>query len=61
MATKQPAANHSAEARALRDAALAYARQSPETPIDGYDTLGAKANARLLKAALAYSKRVTTP
>lgn len=56
MGTKRPAANHSAEARALRAAALAFARQ-PEEPIDGYDTLGARANARLLKAARAYAKR----
>jgi len=47
---KQPAANSSTEARRLRAASLAFARQDP-APIDGYDTLSRAHNAKLLRAA----------
>ena len=54
---RRPRLNNSPEARALRQAALNFARQ-PEKPINAYGPLGAAANKTLLRAAIKYAAAV---
>ena len=53
--------NASAEARALREAALAFAGHASREPLDDEDSVGQKLNRRLMNAALAFGRPTSCP